>query len=219
MPRCRCVLTPLAAMLPRGGCTDDLEVRVSDWEQDMDTGQLKLRRDVLWTAERDEPYSWRMDWFVEGLAGAVSFGVRIGQFGTSPGKDFDSAPGVRGLFQPLEVVVHTYRPWPGGWEDPESDSCRFLHGGHCHERVVAAPLDDTTLVHELLVRLVQPGGEEYVYGRLEQTYREMLDMALSEGEKIKRTAQEAAALAEARAQGAARAGGFDAERDALTSGD
>lgn len=190
---------------------------MSDWEQDMDTGQLKLRRDVLWTAERDDPFSWRMDWFVEGLAGAVSFGVRIGHFGTSPGKGFDGPPGVRGVFQPLEVLLHTYRPWPGGWEDPERDGCRFLHGAHCHERIVAAPLDDQTLVHELLVRLVQPGGDEYVYGRLEQTYREMLEMALSEGEKIKRTAQEAAALAEARAQGAARAGGFEADRDALTS--
>jgi hypothetical protein len=187
-------------------------------------GRLRLRRRVLVTQHEGEVYSFGLSFAVDGMAGAVSFGVISGNHrsgrAAQPHGDDDGDTIKRPLehgpvgcvtwaeqcvttdLAPGGLSVHAYRPWPREEQDVPAE-CPFLHGGRCFEQQLEGGHQDRST--ELLRRLANPGGVEFVWEYLERTYREEFAPALSMQELVRQRREEGATLAEATQRGAERA--------------
>jgi hypothetical protein len=184
-------------------------------------GRLRLRRRVLWVeatgdlAGVDGPgHAWQLVWAVEGMAGAVSLNVDVGGFRSGHQQSTDAPPTgnqdigrevlakhwVEAGLAARGVYVHAFRPWPVSEDAQEEHArCPVLE-----ERCWAQQLygEHNPDLHHLLVQLVQPGGGEFVWERLEGIYREEFAPALSAAAYAARQREEGARLAEATRRGA-----------------
>lgn len=171
--------------------------------------QERLSRTVRVAESSEGPHEHQVMYAVEGMAGAVSLSVVGGNF-RSTGESHEHGP-VGIVSDPLMMLscelvsgglfAHAFRPWPG---EPRQDweECNMLPGGRCH----TLDLDggpSLLISTPMVIRLVQPGGLDETWEKLEELYREVFVPALSP----RANAIEAARFAEARADGAARAAG------------
>lgn len=174
-------------------------------------GRLRLRRRTLWVPGPDDPavgYAQQIQWVVDGMAGAVSLNVDMGAFrngevdATSMGTELMADRFVLAALAVRGVFVHAFRPWPVPLDHQDvHDGCPAL-GGHttCYTQQLLG--EHQPELHELLVRLVQPGGPGFVWERLEGIYRDEFAPALSPEAYAAREREEGARLAEATARGA-----------------
>jgi hypothetical protein len=183
-------------------------------------GRLRLERHVAWVPAEEtgeqRGYSQGLMWIVEGIGGSVALNVDMGGFRN--GDDEDQARElhtdryVQAGLAARGVFAHARRPFPHLTEDSQNttDDCVCLTGGgRCWSHVIV--WDSQPELAELLTRLVQPGGPEFVWERLEELYRAVFDSRPSPLAERKQTARIAAELAQARAEGAARATGAAAD--------
>lgn len=192
-----------------------------EMEYELRDARLRLAHRTFWLPGEGDPadphrgYMHRMIWAVDGIAGSLGFVVDMGGFRS--GHDDDqrrelllssrSPDYVQAGLAVRGIHAHAARPWLHLAEDAQDHDpeCPLLDGRECWSHQVM--YEHEPQLHKLLVQLVQPGGPEYVWERLEELYRKTFDARPSAQAERRRTQQEATLLAEARAEGAARAAG------------
>jgi hypothetical protein len=171
----------------------------------------ELERRVEFTTVVGEQFAWRLRFTVAGMAGAVTYDVRINEHKASgtPVLEGRMPPQVAMVAEATHMDVHAFRPV---CDALGADVCDVLGGlargsdDDVAPRVVGycAPVYPThdEARRQLLVALAQPGGEAVLWAALEGEYRKRFVPPLSKEEREEQERIRAIRDAEMKQQGA-----------------